>query len=504
LIIAVVSWKFIFNSRLAYAAVLAPKETEVFFVINPDLGQKKNAENIRDTYLAIPEVKKAWDDFQKDIEDNNNISYERDIKPWFGGEAAYYITDIDMGEKYVFAFATKDKKKSDAFMEKFCEGKASDKETYKGIEIVTFVTAREGPGYEMLSYAHINNCLIIASSDESIRQAIDNSQNKGRDSLSKDENYKKVLAQLPKSRLGSAYLSSDALTKDNDLKEYLKYTSTELPKGVGMSLSCEKEGIRMDYVTSSGDSEAEKTDSNIAGTLGITPGDAVAYMGIADMRAGFEELADYFEEVSQFEYYNPLYDVACHIRDLASRINGEMAVIIPRDSTALNAELYDGSTDIGVLVFGVNDTEALNRKMQGIVEDYAGNDVYVDTIGGSKVFCVNNYGEEFFCYGFRDNYLIFASSPENLCCALETESGYLSDNKSFKKAVSNNRPSEMDGCLYLDVAGMVDLIRDSSPGEFRKEFDKEIYPFIKPIKRAAFYSKTTKKANKGTLFININ
>lgn len=502
LIIVVVCWKFILNSRQAYVAVLAPKETDVFFVVNPDLGQKKNAENIRDAFLAVPEGKKAWDGFQKGIEDNRNISYERDIKPWLGGEAACYITDIDfdidIGEKYVFALATKDKKKSNAFMEKVCKGKACEKETYKGIEIIT---GRDDVKRE-LSYAHIKKYMVVASSKQPIRQAIDNSQNKGMDSLSEDESYKKALVQLPKSRLGSAYLSSDVLKQNYKVKEYLKHADTELLQGVGISFSCEKEGIRVDYIASYGDGEAEKTGNNIAATMGITPGDVVAYMGIANMKAGFEEIADYVEEVSRLRYYNPFDNAAVHIRELAGLMNGEMAVIILRDNNALHAGSYNENMGMCVFVFGVQDIAAVNLKMQELVKNYIGSEVHVDTIRGNQVFYVDKHGKELFCYGLRDNNLIAASSPETLCCVLET-TGCLSENNTFKKAVSNISPSEMDCCLYLDVTGVADLIRCSLPGILRGEFDKDVYPLIKPVKGAAFSSIAKMKANKGTLFIEV-
>jgi hypothetical protein len=491
LIIAVVTCKFIFNSRSAYAAVLAPLETDAFYAINPTPSQAKNAENISEAFLAEPEVKSAWEDLQKDLFYDENLSFEEDVKPWLGGEVSYYITDIGMDENYTFVFATRDKSKSDEFMEKICDGKRYDKKTYKGIDIIT---VQDNYAYDMLFYAYIKNYLVISSSDELIQQAIDNSQNKGRNSISEEENYKKVLPKLPKNRFGYAYLKSDALISDY-IKDYFNYTSTDLPHEVGISLSFEKERIRMDYVTSSGSGRAEKT-GNIAGSLGMTPGDAIAYFGSADMRKDFEELADALEEAWQLGYYGPLfYDMSLYIRELASLMSGEIAIVFLHDSIALNSELHD----CGVYIIGVNDIEAVKGKIQEITYCFDGD--YADTIEGYEVFSVYEYGEEVFCYGFRDDYMVIAPSTATFCSVVETKSDPLSESRAFKKATTNNYPSDMYSCLYLDVARMVDLIRDSS--EVGREF-REFYPIIKPIKDVRLSVKTTKDADMGTFFINMN
>ncbi|WP_307399129.1 DUF3352 domain-containing protein [Desulfofundulus luciae] len=204
LLIAVIALivRFLPFLKPAYAAAIAPAETDLFFAINPDLKQVKNFNRIKEIYESIPEVKRALNDLKSKLKEEAEIDFEEDVKPWLGKEAALIIPDAfsltnDSSPPFVIAVASKNKKKTEAFMEKLRQGEERRRGTtfeekiYKDVK-VTVEKNTSSP----LVYALVKDFLILSDDENLVCQTIDRIKEKNKQSLSNSENYKEVMCRF--------------------------------------------------------------------------------------------------------------------------------------------------------------------------------------------------------------------------------------------------------------------------------------------------------------------
>ncbi|MEN6392035.1 MAG: DUF3352 domain-containing protein, partial [Syntrophomonas sp.] len=184
---------FAFYSMGNFAGPKTPKlaaaDTEMLLVVKPNYFQVSNYEKLKETYLAVPEVKKAYDQLMKDLKDNENFVYERDVEPWLGKEVAIIMPSTSKSEKMVFVAEQNDKTKAQEFIKKMAEKQKIKEETYNGISISTndsdFTAAVSG------------DYLLLATDKTLLKQTIDRQQGKLKDSLTDNKEYSDLIGKLP-------------------------------------------------------------------------------------------------------------------------------------------------------------------------------------------------------------------------------------------------------------------------------------------------------------------
>jgi hypothetical protein len=306
-----------------------------------------------------------------------------------------------------------------------------------------------------------------------------------------------------------------AISRESDLN-FDQLHQLQLYKGMGLSLSCEDEGVRLDYVlacnpekTEIGDTESSRSGS-LAGTLNITPGDAIAYFGCADLKTALENLNRDIENLRYGEDYGENIEQELGIdleHDVFSWMRGEIAFAVLPDNTTF---FGSSGSNLGMYaMIGVSDSQRASSKTEMIMHRMIENSEFEkddETINGQEVHLVRDLytGNVAFGYGFRNDYLIIGSSLETLRKAMGSNSVALANSAAFREAIGNKTHS--DTCLFVDIRKGLDLFRSSMGESERQEFNEEVYPFIKPIKSVSFTTEKTKTKDqfvRGGLLVSI-
>jgi len=131
------------------------------------------------------------------------LSFKKDIEPWLGDEAAFFVANLSTsGDASVAGLiATHDEDKARAALEKTAEGKLT-KKSYKDVEYLTDESDEIGAVFDGF---------LVLGSEEGVKAAIDTS--KGGKQLSEDESYNNALDDAAADRLGFFYMNSPELLR---------------------------------------------------------------------------------------------------------------------------------------------------------------------------------------------------------------------------------------------------------------------------------------------------
>jgi hypothetical protein len=173
--------------------------------LQPDGDQKRAVESILSKFPGEGEPGDRLKNLiEKGLRESDApIGFEKDIEPWLGDQAAFFIGGIGQsGQAKASAalVATTDEDKARATVEKSAEGKLS-KHDYNGVEYMTDAGSDDA--------AAVFDGFVVLGTEDGVKAAIDTS--KGGKKLSDDESFQKAVDDAADDRLGFFYVNSPAL-----------------------------------------------------------------------------------------------------------------------------------------------------------------------------------------------------------------------------------------------------------------------------------------------------
>jgi hypothetical protein len=208
------------------AAELAPAGAVMYgeATLKPEGDQKEAVDAI---IAKFPGEGSAGDRIKRLIEQGLRksdapVSYEKDIEPWLGDEAAFFATGATAKGSFrttAGMIATEDEDKARDALEKAAEGKLTTTD-YKDVEILKDESDEAGAVFDGF---------LVLGTEAGVKAAIDTS--KDGTPLSDDEQYKNAIDNVSDDRLGLLYLNTPELVKaaeqggttlPNSFKKYFK------------------------------------------------------------------------------------------------------------------------------------------------------------------------------------------------------------------------------------------------------------------------------------------
>ncbi|HEX6652523.1 MAG TPA: DUF3352 domain-containing protein [Thermoleophilaceae bacterium] len=173
--------------------------------LEPDGDQKQAIDSILSKFPGSGEPgDKLKDLIEKGLRESDApISFKKDIEPWLGDEAAFFIGGIGQsGQAKASAalVATTDEDKARATLEKSAEGKITAHD-YKDVEYLTDSGSDDA--------AAVFDGFVVLGTEDGVKAAIDTSE--GGKKLSDDDGFQKALDDAASDRLGFFYVNSPAL-----------------------------------------------------------------------------------------------------------------------------------------------------------------------------------------------------------------------------------------------------------------------------------------------------
>lgn len=470
------------NFSAPAAVRLAPVDSELFISIKPNMFQYRNFEELKEVYLAIPEVKQALEELQEDMKTEEDISFETDIKPWLGKEAAVIVHESNSGHA-ILSLACTDTEQAERFISKITRDENTHQEVYQGINI----TCNE---YSFAA-ALVDDFLVYSNDRACIERTIDLSKGLEKETLKDNPDYEAIVDSLPWNRSGFCYVNMGETIKtaDRDSGGEISdvFGDLDMYKSMGLSVSVESKGVRGDYV------------------LACEPGRMPEYLTKhAANQEEFESILSMLPADSLgFAYSTTLinlcqYSIKQQGPDLSYAIDGierETGINVEKDvlnvlrgdaALALMPRNGDfmGEADVpfsAVLAFGVSDKEAASRTTDSVLDVMESEGLYVDAVdtrGENKVYNLcDYYGKGRLSLSLCGDLFILGSSPEVLTAIMSQEKQGLLKAECYKDAFACF-PGDWERKAYVNVAEMSRLLAEAVPDP---EMD-EIQPWLQPMK----------------------
>lgn len=524
----------ILRPKLA-ASKLMPADAAFFASINVDIEDTAGFKHLDEIYGDIAEIEDALDEFLDEMEDELDISYKDDIKPWLGPELAIAVTNMegvlkgDVEEPgIIIVAATRDTKASDAFLEKMLEYLEDqdydvDKETYQ--DVTYHVAQPERGGGPPVILSTVKKSVILTLDEDDMEDVIDAAQGKS-DSLADNERYTKLVGVLPADAVIHMFYDLEDLMEAGlkSFREELRYSGLELPsetfeyieafQACGLALSLDKEGVQLDVAitfdpdvlsdevleTLGAEASANRILKRIpANVLGFVSSQnlAGAWKGAFAMLTEFPEAEEQLEDLEE---------------QLGLKIDEELLDWLPGEF-ALALVKAKGIEDVplgGFAIFEVDDQEGAEDTLKDIVdvlEKYAYLEFKDEDISGVEMQVLMDPDSEeiILGYGFTDEHVIIGFAEDALEKAIDDDIQSIADDETFK-TVRKHLPRRTGGYFYVNVEATWRLAYKNMSDWDQDNFDENVRPFLEPIKAIGIAAPPTdpeKGISQGTLFLYI-
>ena len=188
-------------------AELVPADAGVYIALNTDLASTQWI----DAFALIERLGEEDPEGQLrgSVEEQGDIDWEDDIAPFLGGNAAFFLADVDPARglfQGAVILQTRDAERAERVLIRESGGDFVD-DTYRGVE---FKADRD----EDIYIARIEEHLILAADEESLLAVIDVSQNRDL-SLARVAEFQQLRDQLTANFLSFVYVDAGTLFEDS-------------------------------------------------------------------------------------------------------------------------------------------------------------------------------------------------------------------------------------------------------------------------------------------------
>jgi hypothetical protein len=154
--------------------------------------------------------------------EGGGLTYEDDVEPWLGEEAAMFLTSFSEDESFAFVVSTTDSDAAQAAIDKAAKESGAETEaaSYEGTD---FTLAPDGEAAGI-----VEGALVLAPNRKSFEAAVDAADG---DSLADDESFNDVLDEAPEGSLTNLYV--DLTGQVDELRSSLDADSRQFFEAIG-------------------------------------------------------------------------------------------------------------------------------------------------------------------------------------------------------------------------------------------------------------------------------
>jgi hypothetical protein len=391
----------------------------------------------------------------------SGVSYQRDIRPWLGKEAALALLNTSgQTAGSLVVLAVSDRNKAEGFLQRVAG--APGRQSYRGTDISNYGNA---------AAAFVGGYLVIGQLP-GLRQAIDASAGRG-PALAKSKVFRKASAKLPDDRVADLYASPDGVSRllasqGGAIGAAGALIDQPALQGVAISVTAKKSGAGLTVHSVLDPKVAKQVPRGkefAPDLVGSVPKDAMAYLGLTRLdRAGERLLAAGLAGGGAGRQLTTLLDRAR--RDLSRRagvdlekdvlplLQGEVALWLAPSIPAPILTLIASTDD------EQRTREAFARLQQPLARlltaPGSGASAWQERdVDGVKAFQLRlGVGIEL-DYAVFEGKLVVSTSLAGVR-AVKARKGSLADNKSFD-ATLGGHPKKVTSLVFLDFSQLLAL-----------------------------------------------
>ena len=541
----------LFGGTFDAAAEAMPEDTGVYIGVNllgatPDQLDRV----IRPFADALEMDQKNWDELIQEVDrylgEQMDVTLTDDVMPWIGQYLGISVFDIQLDNSgnpasLIIAIESRNNNAADEFLRKLRDSIENSSQEivheseYQGVTIYVH-QPETGTG---VAFCRSGSLVLFSLEENDLHTAID--AQKGR-SMVDNNRYRDMIKKVPGKRIATFYLTSQVgenLIKElqgrvggvyDQLNEGLVGTTgllqTELTQinldtwdAMIYSISITDAGLQLDNLTSynldkmsAAQRESLKSAGISSKTVDMFPEDTLGFITSQRLDLTYDTAIQTIRDVSQDasdSVDNALQSVseATNIdleQDLFHRLDGEFAIGIFPSSQGFLAQ--QGNVNLGFAFLAESsDTGALANTMDmfasKIEEEGAGFDRFESGDLTLYEFLLQPGGDILFAGGIGQKYMAIASSSQTIDDLFAGKTP-LSKSSRYRDAI-DPLPNGVKPVLYLDVEGIIGIIRESLSGNSLESFDQGI-KVLDPIPYVvAGYSELKGSLMRITLIIHV-
>jgi hypothetical protein len=396
--------------------------------------------------------------------------------------------------------ATDDEAAAEETLRKARESEASEDWSRKDQEGVQLWAGADA------AYAVDGGFAIVADDEALVRSTLEVLAGRA-PALGASDAYTEVVAQLPAERLGVVFMDVAGVFEEFEELPATPTLSGQLQdlqaiRGVGMAASAEPDGIAFDVTVTYDPEEISdelreqlRAPAEPNDLLRSVPEDAYLVVGQKGYTLG---LALALEQMGV-----DAPRLAAELRRYGVTGPGGLLDALTGD---IAFEVGPGNPFSGSLLLATDDEVALQRALDRLVVragQIPPSELVRREIEGVTITTIGTAGPVQLAYAVADGRAIVASSPDRVLQALEsaTGAGSIVDDSAYGQ-ITDRVPTE-DSVLYVDVAAIVEAIREAIPVKDRAEFDEQISRFADPISGIAGGAESDPFSQHVRLFVQI-
>lgn len=433
---------------------------------------------------AEPVEGEAWQDaFLTDLE----VSYEEDIQPWLGSQLGVAVMGDEAGGADAFGvnspttllvIESKNNGAADAFVNKVVDNAEANGDTVTTVDhqgITIYVREPEfGTGGAL---ARLGNLVFFADSADTLQTYLNLS---AADSLANDANFKKVVGQLPGTRLGTFYMNFGSYM------DFLSGMSGVSPMMFGggtmqylesMSMAggarVVTEGIRIDVVSAYDESAVPESMRDLIGqpqqattTIQYYPEETVLFFGINSPVTGFDP--EIMQEMMGEEAYNDYIEsirllsaeTGLDLEGFLGAIGGDMSMGIFPQTTGIGQSLGMGLQ----LVLSSKDDVAFANFFSGLndlIVSQSQTPTTLSTINGMSSYLVSDpFMGDILAFGSGSGYGFLTTDPSQFEDSADSAFVSLDESEQYVQTWRSFSSSSIP-VFFLDMRGLIDALKAS-------------------------------------------
>ncbi len=393
---------------------------------------------------------------------SNGMSFDEDVKPWLGGEAALAVTSVQIGAAgpkpvIVGYVASRDEARLRAAVEG-AEGVTAAGE-YEGHRLYS---AKDDDG-EPVFLAVGEGALLVATTESARRSALDVRAGKG-ESLASSDAYEATVEKLADDAVLTAFVDGPKLAQVAQLAGRQAGGAALAPlteqlgalRSLGFSVAAEENGLRVRGVALAKDGELERLalGEPFDPTLDErVPGNALAYAGFRDLGPQLARVVDgvaastpaFGQQLGQFE---ALAGVSFR-NDIVPLLSGEHALYVaPGEPVSAALLLRPADAAAGAATF---------RKLTAAASRLGAGVAFTPLPGGGEGQQVA-VGDQTLLWRRAGEVLALGNDPK----AGDAREGALAGSEAYRDLLEQaGAGDEVLGVLYVDTPGIVALARQA-------------------------------------------
>jgi hypothetical protein len=210
-VVVVLLYLFVFTGAGDRAARIVPADTVAYVnvYLQPSAGQQMELSALIGRFPGFRDLDTLdakIDQLAQRFLTAAGIDYTRQLRPWLGSQLALAVAPFEAGAQPVplLVVAVKDRAEAERSVAEIAEAmgeRALARQEHRGVAMLV--------GHD-LSYAFIDDLLVVASAPDRVRSAIDVARG-GMPSLADEPAFRSAMRRLPADHLASAYLDLPAL-----------------------------------------------------------------------------------------------------------------------------------------------------------------------------------------------------------------------------------------------------------------------------------------------------